>query len=403
MKEIEAIKAYKGGKKKSTLIYIAVVVMILIGILLSFSGNKEPVASYMTQPLAKGDLTVIVSATGEVEPLESVEVGSEISGTILDVYVDDNDIVKKDQPLALLDKKKFQSIVDQNKALYDAAKATLENKQAKLTQTQSVIERYETLKTSTNGRLPSKNDWESAMADYLSAKADVANANAQVAQASYTLASAQYDLDKTLVISPIDGIILDRKIDPGQTVAASFETPVLFNIAKNLTQMKLSVDVDEADIGKVAEGQKASFTVDAYEKTFDAVVKKVRVNSETTDGVVTYETIMDVNNSALFLKPGMSADADIITSTIKDAFIVPRSALLFNPVKAEETKMFQFESKSQNEDDPKPHVWVLKDNTPQKVYVKVLESEGAQSAISSETLKVGDPVIIAQEKQDDKP
>lgn len=403
MKEIEAIKAYKGGKKKSTLIYIAVVVMILIGILLSFSGNKEPVASYMTQPLAKGDLTVIVSATGEVEPLESVEVGSEISGTILDVYVDDNDIVKKDQPLALLDKKKFQSIVDQNKALYDAAKATLENKQAKLTQTQSVIARYETLKTSTNGRLPSKNDWESAMADYLSAKADVANANAQVAQASYTLASAQYDLDKTLVISPIDGIILDRKIDPGQTVAASFETPVLFNIAKNLTQMKLSVDVDEADIGKVAEGQKASFTVDAYEKTFDAVVKKVRVNSETTDGVVTYETIMDVNNSALFLKPGMSADADIITSTIKDAFIVPRSALLFNPVKAEETKMFQFESKSQNEDDPKPHVWVLKDNTPQKVYVKVLESEGAQSAISSETLKVGDPVIIAQEKQDDKP
>lgn len=402
MKEIESIKAYQGIKKRSIFIYAALFIVLIIAIFMIFAKEDVRKYGYLTSKIEKGDLTVIVSATGYIEPQESVEVGTEVSGTILEVYVDDNDIVKKDQPLALLDKKKFQSVVDQNNAMLEAAKATLENKQAKLTQYESIIERNKALRASTNGRLPSTDEWESDWSDYLSAKADVANAKAQVSEASFALASSEYDLDKTLVVSPTDGIVLKRDIDPGQTVAATFETPVLFTIAKNLTQMKLSVDVDEADIGKVKEGQRALFSVDAYvDHTFEATIKKVLVNSETVDGVVTYETIMDVNNSALLLRPGMSADADITTKTIEDAFIVPRSALLFNPVKEVETKMFQFAQKSTENNDPKPHVWLLEDDIPRKVYVKVLESEGAQSAISSDELKVGDAVIIAQEKEDD--
>ncbi|UFH60205.1 efflux RND transporter periplasmic adaptor subunit [Sulfurovum mangrovi] len=402
MKKIEEIVAYKGTSKKKIAVYIGVFLFLFILGFSLFSGKDQTRNHYLTEPLKKGDLTIIVSASGYIEPLESVDVGSEVSGTIKEVYVENNDIVTEGQHLAQLDKTKYESIVNQNRALLDAAKATLESAEAKLEKTKSIVDRNKELRESTKGSLPSKNDWEEDWSNYLSAKADVANAKAQVEQSSHALTSAKYDLEKTLITSPINGIVLVREIDPGQTVAASYQTPVLFTIAKNLTQMELRVDVDEADIGHVKEGQSATFSVDTYsEKIFNATIKKVRVNSEETDGVVTYETIMDVNNSQLLLRPGMSADADIVTKSIKNVFIISRSGLLFNPVEKKDTKAFQFRNEEKSTIDQKPHVWILKDNTPQKIYVKVLEREGSKSAIASDELKENDLIILAQEKQDD--
>jgi len=402
MKKIEEIAAYKSSSKKKFIIYGGIVLFFIIITFFLFPNKDQNQESYLTEPLKKGDMIIIVSASGYIEPLESVDVGSEVSGTIKEVYVENNDFVTKGQSLALIDKTKYESVVNQNKALLDASKATLESAEAKLDKAKSIVERDEELRVSTNGSLPSKNDWENDWANYYSAKADVANAKAQIEKSSHALVSAQYDLEKTLITSPINGIVLVRDIDPGQTVAASFQTPVLFTIAEDLTKMELQVDVDEADIGKVAVGQSATFSVDTYsEKVFEAEIKKVRFNSEVVDGVVTYETIMDVNNSQLLLKPGMSADADITTKTIENVFIVSRSALLFNPIEKQDTKAFQFRDEEKVTIDPKPHIWILKDDTPQKVYVKVLEIEGSQSAIDSNKLNENDLIILAQEKKSD--
>jgi HlyD family secretion protein len=272
---------------------------------------------------------------------------------------------------------------------------------AVLYQAEATVSRNKTLRASTKGSLPSQSDWDRDWASYLTAKAQVANAKAMVDQARHALASSKYDLERTTVYSPIDGIVLVRDIDPGQTVAASFQTPVLFKIAKDLTRMELQASIDEADIAKVKAGQRATFSVDAYpEKTFEAHIKLVRVNSEIVDGVVTYLAVMDVDNKDLLLKPGMSADADIITEMLGDTFIVSKAALLYIPVKPTTSGLFGSGKREKVAIDPKPHVWLLENGLPKKVYVKVLGSSGSDSAVSSEELNKGDPLIVTQEKRE---
>ena len=285
--------------------------------------------------LRRGDdeVRAAVSASGYLEPLESIDVGTEVSGTIEKVLVDYNDPVKKGELLALMDKTKYQSSVDKANAALASAKATLENANAELYRTEATVRRDKALRTSTKGALPSQNDWDTDYAAYLAAKAQVNNAKAQVEQAKHSLVSSQYDLERTAIYSPVDGIVLTREIDPGQTVAASYQTPTLFTIAKDLRKMELQVSVDEADIAKVKAGDTASFGVDAYpDKRFSGTIRMVRVNSEIEDGVVTYIAVLDVNNSDMKLRPGMSADADIIVQTFSDAMTVPRAALLYLPV-----------------------------------------------------------------------
>jgi HlyD family secretion protein len=189
-----------------------------------------------------------------------------------------------------------------------------------------------------------------------------------------------------------------RNVDPGQTVAATFQTPVLFSIAKDLSKMELQISIDEADIGKIEAGQKASFSVDAYpDTTFDTTIRQVRINSEVLESVVTYKAIMLVDNKDLLLKPGMSVDADIVTKSLKNVFVVKRSALLFIPVKPESQSFFGGESDEKIIIDPKPHVWILEEGVPQKVYIKVLGNNGPLSAIESNDLKEGQQIIINQE------
>ncbi|MCJ7765821.1 MAG: efflux RND transporter periplasmic adaptor subunit, partial [Thiovulaceae bacterium] len=318
MQEMEKITGHKSSSLKWKM-GIALFVLLLGAGSYSLFAPKDQKESYryVTQPLQKGDLTMTVSATGNIEPVESVEVGSEVSGMIEKVYADYNDKVKKGQILAQLDKTKYKSAVDRAEASLGAAKASLENMNAQLYQANATVARNKTLRESTKGRLPSPSDWDRDWANNLVAKAQVDNAKAQVDQARHALVSSKYDLERTTIYSPINGIVLVRNIDPGQTVAASFQTPVLFKIAKDLTKMELQASIDEADIAKVKAGQKVTFGVDAYpEQSFEARIKLVRVNSEIVDGVVTYKAVMDVDNQNLLLKPGMTADADIITETL---------------------------------------------------------------------------------------
>jgi HlyD family secretion protein len=349
--------------------------------------------------LSRSDLSLTVSASGYIQPLESVDVGTEVSGTIEKVYVDYNDEVKKGQLIASLDTTKYQSAYDKAKAALQISKAALESAQAQQFQAETTVERYKKLKISSKGTLPTQSDWDREWANYLLAKAQIANADAQIEQAKHTLRSAEYDLERTKIYSPIDGTILVRNIDPGQTVAATFQTPVLFSIAKDLSKMELQISIDEADIGKIKAGQKASFSVDAYpDTTFSAEIRQVRINSEILDSVVTYKAIMEVENKALLLKPGMSVDADIVTKTLKDAFVVKRAALLFIPVKPQSRSLFGSKGNQKIEVDPKPHVWVLEDGIPKKIYVNVLGNNGPLSAIATNELKAGQKIIINQEK-----
>ena len=400
MEEMQKIISYQKDRYKWLKWTIFFIGITLITVYLFTSKDSQRMQyRYVTEVLKKSDLSLTVSASGYIQPLESVDVGTEVSGTIENVYVDYNDQVKKGQLLASLDTTKYQSTYDKSKAALQMSKAALESAEAQYYQAQTTIERYKKLKDSSKGTLPTQSDWDREWANYLLAKAQIANAQAQIDQASHALKAAKYDLERTKIYSPIDGTVLVRNVDPGQTVAATFQTPVLFSIAKDLSKMELQISIDEADIGKIRAGQKASFSVDAYpETTFETTIRQVRINSEVLESVVTYKAIMQVDNKELLLKPGMSVDADIVTKTLKNAFVIKRAALLFIPVKPKSKSFFTGERDSKIEVDQKPHIWILKDGIPQKVYVKVLGNNGPLSAIESGEIKEGQQIIVNQEK-----
>ena len=328
MEEMKKVTSYKkSGLTWKIFLLLFALIIAFIGYKVFIPKEQENEFTYTTKPITKEDLSLIVSATGNIQPVEQISVGSEVSGTIEKVFVDYNDVVKKGQLLAQIDKTKYESNLKKSQASLSVMQASLQNMIAQLYNANATMSRDKMLRESTNDALPSKSDWDKDWAAYLGAKAQVASAQAQINQAKQDLVSAQYDFKRTNVYSPVDGTILVRSIDPGQTVAASFQTPVLFQIAKDLTKMELQASIDEADIGKVKDGQTVSFNVDAYpEMTFNTTIKQVRVNSAVVDGVVTFLAIMDFDNSKLLLRPGMSADIDITTKTLKNALIVPKSS-----------------------------------------------------------------------------
>lgn len=401
MDEMDKVTHYKkSGLTWKVLLVLFLSIVIFTVYKLFFDQTQDQEYNYVTKSTAKSDFVISVSATGNIKPLEEISVGSEISGTIEKVFVDYNDVVKKGELLAQIDKTKYMSSYKKTKASLSVFEASLDNAKAQLYNANATVERNKMLQQETNGMLPSKSDWDRDWAAYLSAKAQVASVTAQINQVKQDFISSEYDLKRTNIYSPIDGTILMRNIDPGQTVTASFQTPVLFKIAKDLKKMQLQASIDEADIGKVKEKQPVTFSVDAYpDKEFNTTISQVRVNSEIIDGVVTFLTIMEFDNKDLLLKPGMSADIDITTQTIKEALIVPKSALIFIPIKPEEKKLFASKRESELKIDPKPHLWLLENGQPKKIYVKVLGSSGSMSAIASSEIKEGQQVIISQEKK----
>lgn len=289
--------------------------VLFVALVIAWAVMNKPKPNYEFQTVSEGKLTLSVSATGNLAPRVSVDVGAEVSGRIDDIYVDYNDHVVKGQKLAQINTEQIQAQLDQ-------ARATLMQQEATRVQTAAKYKRYATLiKTHDIGQ----QDYDNAKADALRAEAGVAQMAAQVKQ-------YEASLQKATIYAPIDGVVLDRKVSKGQTVAASFSTPVLFTLASDLTQMELDVDIDEADVGTVKAGQPASFTVGAYpDKTFDAKLIQLRTNSTTVQNVVTYKAVLLVDNAKLLLKPGMTATAEIVTGTLPRATLIPNAALRYVP------------------------------------------------------------------------
>src|SRR3546814_712034 len=274
-----------------------------------------------------------VSATGNLKPINQVDVGSEQSGLITDVYVDVNDRVTKGQVLARLDTSRLIDTVNQSRAALAAAEAGVGEAQATVAETQSNLARLQQVYKLSGGKVPSKTELDAGRANYSRAMASVRSAEAQVLQARAQLATAQTNLDKARIYSPVNGVVLSRDIEPGQTVAASLNAPVLFTIAEDLSQMELEVSVDEADVGQVKDGQRATFTVDAFPgQTFPARIERVNVGSKTSDTssssrtssstaartVVAYTAVLSVKNRNVNLLTGMTATAEYITSEDKN-------------------------------------------------------------------------------------
>jgi HlyD family secretion protein len=309
---------------------IGIVLAVVILIVIAVKSNGSASVQFKTEQVKRDDITVIVTATGTLEPTNEVEVGSEVSGTIKSIEVDYNSKVKVDQVLARLDTLKLEAQVTQARATLESAKADVLQAQATLKETQSKLEQYQKARGLSNNKVPSQTEFNAAEAAFERAKANCASTNAAVSKAQAALDAGQTDLSKAVIRSPINGIVLTRKVEIGQTVAASLETPVLFTLAEDLTKMELHVNVDEADIGRVKEGQNATFTVDAYpNRTFNAQITQTRYGAETTSGVVTYETVLKVDNNDLSLRPGMTATANIVVTEVKNAVVVPNSALRF--------------------------------------------------------------------------
>lgn len=325
------------------------VLLILFGLARCFGGSSKP--DYVTDAATRGDLKVTVSATGKLAPTNQVTVGSQLSGQVIKVLVDVNDRVTAGETLALIDPAQFDDQVTQAKAALNAGVAAVGQAQATLDQSNANLARFREVSRLSGGRVPAKTEMDQAVADRSRALASLNSAKANVVSAQAQLSQAQTQRVRAVIRSPVTGVVLARQVDPGQTVAASFNTPTLFVIAQDLRAMKLEVAIDEADVGQVKQGQAATFTVDAFPgKTFPAKITRVDVgsnlsvqgassssssttssSSSTTGQVVSYAADLSVDNPDEQLRPGMTATADIVTIEKKDALLVPNAALRFTP------------------------------------------------------------------------
>ena len=360
---------------------------------------------FKTETVRRGDLTVTVGATGTLEPTNQVEVGSELSGIVKTVAVDYNDRVRVGQELARLDDTKLKAAVAKSTAALVSARADLTEAQATAAEVRTNLERLRTLRRLTQNKVPSAQDIEAAEATLKRAGAAQASASARIAEAEATLNVDRTNLEKSAIYSPINGVVLTRSVEPGQTVAASLQAPVLFTLAEDLTRMELQVDVDEADVGQVREDQEAVFTVDAYpERSFPARIRQVRYAAATTNGVVTYKTVLTVANEDLTLRPGMTASAEITVQKITDALIVPNAALRFEPNQAagadhkrgflERLIPRPRRSSPRPAGQRGPRVWILQAGKPTPVPVAVGQSDGILTEVRSAALEQGSEVII---------
>ena len=310
MKTIEKLKS-----KKTIVVLIIVVVAAIVAYWLLKPGTASQSSVVISEKPQRGDISKTVITTGTVQPVNTVSVGSQVSGTIEKLYVDYNSVVKQGQLLAELDKTLFEASLNQAKSNYAQVKSQLDYQKGNF-ERQSQLYKVGAI---------SKADYENALYAYTSAQAQADASAAQVQTAKKNLALAS-------IYSPIDGTILSRSVSEGQTVAASFSTPTIFSIAKDLKQMQVEASVDEADIGGITEGDKVTFTVDAYpDDVFTGSLQQVRLNPTTTNNVVTYTTIIQTSNNDLKLKPGMTANITIYTKEVKDALLIPAKAIKFTP------------------------------------------------------------------------
>jgi len=327
-------------KKKIVIIAVIVVIVTVTGIVLGltvFNRNNGNSEKYKKEAVDRGNIEALVVTTGTVNPVNIVDVGSQVSGEIEKIYVDFNSQVKEGQVIAQLEQSQFLSRVNQDEANYQSAVASLEKAKVTFENLKKKLERALEL---FEKDLMSFEEKETVETNYYGAKADIQSAEARLQQAKSQLETSKVNLTYTIIKSPIDGVVINRNINVGQTVAASFQAPVLFQIANDLSKMQVECSVDEADIGKVKEDQKVRFTVDAFpDENFNGVVKQVRYSPEVVQNVVTYTTIVDVENPEMKLRPGMTATVSIVTGEAKNALRISNAALRFTPNLSQEEMM----------------------------------------------------------------
>ncbi|MCG3681396.1 efflux RND transporter periplasmic adaptor subunit [Aliarcobacter butzleri] len=414
LEELESFSSKKRINRKFIYIATATVSFLAIVLFFIFNGNnKSNKIEYITKKVTQGDLSVVVSTTGNLNPTNSVEIGIEVSGTLKEIFVDFNDEVKAGQILAKIDTVKLQSQVDSSTAALAIAVANQKESQVLLNNKKTLYDRTLNMYKNSGGKYPSKNELDDTRFSYEAAIESLEAAKAKVLQSQSNLKTDKQNLEKASVKSSIDGIVLNREVEVGQTLAATMSAPKLFTIAKDLTHMDLIVSIDEADVADIKKDLPVTFTVDAYpNKIFNGKVKQVRLNPVDTNGVVTYETVVSVDNEDLLLKPGMTATAKIITKESKNKLLIPNGALRFKP-KMQEQKNSGVNLVGPNMNRPTnvardlskkelAPVFILENNQPKRVMVKVLDSDGKLTSIESEELKVNDEVIISQKSDDGK-
>jgi len=389
------------------LLWIALALCVAAGVAYAgYSYFARPAAriSYVTAPAETGDLTVRVSATGTLQPLIQVDISSELSGVVRSVAVEENTRVKKGDVLAELDTTRLMAQIERAQASVKAAEANVLEARTSLDEAERALARSQQL---ASRGMVSDQALETATSTRDRTESSVASAEANLAIAEAELKLQQADLEKSRIYAPIDGIVLTRSVDPGQTVASSFQAPVLFVIAASLDSMELKAAIDEADIGGVKPGQKATFTVDAFpERRFEAEIRDISYASATTEGVVTYDARLEVDNSQLLLRPGMTATVSVVTREAKDVVTVPAAAFRFRPASVEQQRGFSLRNifaprvrmgPSRRTGDSAPQegtrvLYVLREGRPEPVNVRTGASDGDRIEIVS-GLEAGDPVI----------
>ena len=387
--------------------------------LLAWQGSQQAQAAprFLTEPLARGDLTITVTANGTLQPTRQVTLGSELSGTIRKVHVDVNDEVRAGQVLIELDTTKLDDQITRSRATLASAQAAVRQAEATLAEQRAGLTRLEEVSRLSGGQVPSGTELDAARAALARAEAALGSARASVADATAALRMDETSRAKAEIRSPIDGVVLTRSAEPGNAVAASLQAVTLLTLAQDLRQMKLQVKVDEADVGLVQAGQRASFSVSTWPaRRFPAEIARVAYGSTTTDNVVTYTTDLKVDNTDLSLRPGMTATATIAATERRGVLTVPNTALRFTPTTGTAAPAATESAGLLSKLMPRPpggntpkrsggtktaeggqrQIWILKDGAPQPLTVTTGLSDGRRTEVSGEGLAEGAPVITGQ-------
>ena len=366
-------------KKKIILIIISLIIAALLFLTAKkLIGSKD---EYVTVPLKKATIIKIIEASGTINPVQTATVGAQVSGKITGVYVDFNSPVTKGQLLAEIDTSLFQASVDQQRASIENSKAQLRRLEATTNYDKLMYERYKNL---LKKGYVSKAEVDQLEATYLADVANIQAQKAQIKQSEASLRTAESNLGYTKIISPVDGVIISKNVEVGETVASSFQTPELFSVAEDLTEMQIEANVSEADIGNVSVGQEADYTLDGYpNETFKGHVDQVRLSSTNTSNVVTYTVVISVKNEDLKLKPGMTANVSIVVDKKENILTAINPALKFTPL----GKDVKYDTQG---------IWVLKNNKPTRVDIQTGVYDDSKTEIISNELKEGDMAIIGR-------
>lgn len=364
--------------KKRHIITGTIIIVVLASCIIGVTNSKK--VHYQTKPIKRCTITEVVEASGTINPVNTVSVGSTVSGLIKEIYVDYNDVVKKGQILAQIDPANFEATVQQNQAQINNAQANVAKLQAVADFDRQQYIRYKNLYAK---NFVAKSELDEKYSTYKSDLAQISAARAQIKQYQASLKTAMTNLGYTKIIAPVDGTIISREIDLGSPVAASFQAPELFTIAQDLTKMQIEVSVSEADIGNVHEGQDVTYTVDGYpDMNFKGKVTQVRLSPTTESNVVTYTVIVDVNNEDLKLKPGMTANVSIITDRSENVLCAPNIALKFTP------DINGPKYKNQG-------IWILDKGKPKRIEIRTGANNDTNTEIISDKIKEGTEVITA--------